>query len=783
MDFPLPEISKLDYPGLVPSGRCPASGRILWTRPEWNVYLPHYGNDLYVLAPGVAFARSRGFIYGEDTLNYIERFERMVSDMGWADRRMCLIEDWSEMRGADTLARRAYVAYHVEHKSRYAAISFYGLNSITRMMVTMGAKLFVVPFPVEVSSDYETALRKGLWRMGVDRNYERTTDDLPPLPDTLPLPPAMLRGHAKRLEEIFGRIPWDRGGEWTNPLPTKDPFHNLVAGWLSVKVDLDDLQRRSLGLEKNFRAIMESATEGVWMAGPQGKTRWVNGAMASLMGLSIDELSGLRLDEVLPATLIEQAKSGAALPCEIRLERPDGRHLWVLVSAGGIPHDLDGPGGVYAICTDITTRRQTETEIRRLNEVLERRVEERTAELAASNQKLASALRSREEFLAAMSHELRTPLATILNVSESLQAEVQGSISPAQRDRLALLERNGRHLQSLIDDVLDLSKSIAGSFKLNLQPTDLSELSRQCIANVREMALAKELSVVVEIPTLPVVAEIDPLRVRQILLNLLTNASKFSPRGSALGLRLIPDAPRHRLVIEVWDDGPGIPPESRHKLFQPFMQLDSRLAREHGGAGLGLALSRRLAEAHFGTIDLDASVVRGALFRLTLPWGACALPQTAPSRCSSAFRRFDLVDPRVLLVEDHLDLRLTVEEYLAAAGWEVKAVSNGHEAVACFAQAPFPVVLMDIQMPGMDGLEAIRRIRCLEQGAAARIVAMSGLAFPEDKERAREAGADLHLSKPVRLLGLVELLSSCGREAGVSGEIASGHPFSRETRE
>lgn len=759
MDFPLPEISKLDCPGLVSSGRCPASGRVLWTRPEWNVYLPHYGNDLYVLAPGVVFARSRGFIYGEDTLNYIERFERLVSDMGWADRPMCLIEDWSEMRGADTLARRAYVAYHVEHKSRYAAISFYGLNSITRMMVTMGAKLFVVPFPVEVSADYESALRKGLWRMGVDRNYERTTDDLPPLPDTLPLPPAMLRGHAKRLEEIFGRIPWDGTGEWTNPLPTKDPFHSLVAGWLSVKVDLDDLQRRNQGLEKNFRAIMESATEGVWIAGPQGKTRWANGAMASLMGLSIDELSDLRLDEVLPASLIEEAKSGIASPCEIRLERPDGRLLWVLVSAGGIAHDLEGPGGVYAICTDITTRRQTETEIRRLNEVLERRVEERTAELAASNQKLASALRSREEFLAAMSHELRTPLATILNVAEALQAQVHGSISHVQRDRLALLERTGRHLQSLIDDVLDLSKSIAGSFKLQLQPTDLSELSRQCIATIREMAVAKQMSVIAEIPPAPVVAEIDPLRVRQILLNLLSNASKFSPTGSAMGLRLLPDEPQGRLVVEVWDEGPGIPLEARHKLFQPFMQLDSRLAREHGGAGLGLALSRRLAEAHFGTIELDTTVERGARFRLVLPWTMCALSPAPGPRQIAVVRRFEPVDPRVLLVEDNDDLRSTVEEYLAAAGWDVKAVATGHEAVACFARTPFPVVLMDIQMPGMDGLEAIRRIRCLDKGDAALVVAMSGLAFPEDIDRAREAGADQHLSKPVRLQGLVELLS------------------------
>jgi len=266
------------------------------------------------------------------------------------------------------------------------------------------------------------------------------------------------------------------------------------------------------------------------------------------------------------------------------------------------------------------------------------------------------------------------------------------------------------------------------------------------------------------------VAEIDPLRVRQILLNLLSNASKFSPIGSAMGLRLLPDDAQRRLVIEVWDEGPGIPLESQHKLFQPFMQLDSRLAREHGGAGLGLALSRRLAEAHFGTVDLDASVAQGALFRLILPWKTCELSKSARARPSSAIRRLDLADPRVLLVEDNHDLRLTVEEYLVAAGWEVQAVASGYEAVESFAQQPFAVVLMDIQMPGMDGLEAIRRIRGLSLGSSARIVAMSGLAFPDDKDRARQAGADLHLSKPVRLLGLVELLTKFAQGSSSSSD-------------
>lgn len=743
-------------PGIRPERVCPLSGRTLWTHPDWNVELPHYTNRLMLLGEGIVLAESRGFIHDEDTADYVVRFERMIAAIAPTGAKIHLLEDWTHLRGADNAARRRYVSYHLSNTRRLASLRFFGLNGLTRLLVTLGRTLHVVSLPVESHDDYASALRA----LGVD--FDPSVLPPPMRKMWVPwLPSALLRPHGRRLADIFGSLPWGTRGEGRNPLSPSDPFHDLVAGWIAVKADLDQLQERASRQEAGFRLLMESVREGVWLCDSDGSTRWVNGSMANLLGTTVEALSGMDLSRLFPGGWFETAKERPCDPFEVQLPRSDGQTVWVLVSAGPMPTQSGEAAGVYAICTNISGRREAEARVRVLADDLEKRVNERTEELARSNRMLGDALQSREEFLAAMSHELRTPLATILNISESLRSGVQGALASPQKERLALLESNGHHLLALINDVLDLSKSVAGKLELDLQSVDLQLLCGESMQSIRPLAENHGIELVPDLGNVPVVARVDPLRVRQILSNLLSNGCKFSGEGSKVGLRLECDPVERMVHLVVWDQGPGIAPEARARLFTPFVQLDNRLSRQHGGTGLGLALSRKLAEQHGGRIGLESEVGKGCVFTVELPgYEPESEPPTSDGliRASTAIPRSEVRERRVLLVEDNEDLRQTVAEYLDAAGWQVLAVSNGPAALEAFAQSPTDLVLMDIQMPGMDGLETIRRLRASPGGAFPKIIAISGLAFPEDVARSAEAGADLHLAKPVRLGQLAMLL-------------------------
>ena len=398
-----------------------------------------------------------------------------------------------------------------------------------------------------------------------------------------------------------------------------------------------------------------------------------------------------------------------------------------------IPQGLSGEAGELAATFEHLARD------------LEARVEARTEALVEVNVALERASRVKDHFLATMSHELRTPLAGVLAAADSLLEGSMGSMRPSQQEMVQVIHDSGTHLTELITDILDISRLEHGEFSLTLEPLLAAEVCAAAAAVVRKQAQQAGLQLELDLAPEAMIRG-DARRVRQILLNLLSNAVKFTPSGGRLGIRtrLTRD---DTVLFEVWDEGIGIAADDLVRLFRPFSQLDEALKRGHEGTGLGLYLSRRLAEAQAGSLRVESAFGRGSTFRLELPTACEAeLPASAAPT--------DEVDhperpPLVLLVDDNvLNLRV-LTQYLRRSGLRVQSATTGQEAIEMARREPPDALVLDVQMPGMDGLETLEHLR--DDGLGAPVLVLTSLAFPEDRERCMEAGVDAFLSRPCPL--------------------------------
>ena len=538
-------------------------------------------------------------------------------------------------------------------------------------------------------------------------------------------------------------------------------------------------------------------------------------------------------------------------------------------------------------------RQQAEDDLIKERNSLARRVDERTADLSRTNMELARAVRAKDEFLANMSHELRTPLNAILGLSESLQEQYRGPINERQRDMIGHIETSGRHLLTLINDILDLSKVEAGRMEMRREVVAISEICEASMLFVKEQALKKQLKLAFRLDDQMARVEVDPKRLKQILVNLLTNAVKFTEPGGRVSLDVTVDDEEGVVRFIVQDSGIGIALEGLAQLFQPFVQLDSRLNRQHEGTGLGLALVRRLTELHGGSVTVESELGKGSRFTISVPYTPSTLLDVkggaTPSGNASALRsalviedsgiaseqltrylqelhihatvygqgegalerisalqpdvifldlqipglsgwevltrlkttselqgipviiisvvdehekglaagaaeyllkpisRDDLrralavaaadqdapheaaiiapqnlpptvADARILLAEDNEINIIAVGDYLQDRGYHLTVARNGREALAMAEEVRPDLILMDIQMPEIDGLAATRRLRAMPAFAATPIIALTALAMPGDRERCLEAGANEYLTKPVSLKGLMEVI-------------------------
>jgi PAS domain S-box-containing protein len=405
--------------------------------------------------------------------------------------------------------------------------------------------------------------------------------------------------------------------------------------------------------------------------------------------------------------------------------------------------------------------------LQRSNIDLEHRVIERTAELNHTNTELEHANRIKDEFLANMSHELRTPLTSILGLSESLLEQRRGSLNEHQQRSLQIIESSGRHLLELINDILDLSKIEAGKFDFYPQPISVDEICRASLAFIKAQAVKKTIMVTYIQDTSVSKIFADPRRLKQILVNLLSNAVKFTPENGEVILQVKADVEQDLIKFSVQDNGIGIAVEDLQRLFQPFVQVDTSLNRQYEGTGLGLALVQKLTDLHGGSVQVESQVDKGSRFTINLP---CLQDEIAKlekleaspvrpiqERAENAEVPAEVPAQRgiILLADDNMPSVLTIGEYLESHGYEIVVAHDGLEAVEKADAVRPDLILMDIQMPVMNGLDAIARLRGNARFANMPIIALTALAMSGDRERVLLAGANEYMSKPVSLKALL----------------------------
>lgn len=555
---------------------------------------------------------------------------------------------------------------------------------------------------------------------------------------------------------------------------------------------LNRLRRTEVALRKSEaenRAILQALPDIMFQLSADGHFLRYHAPNVDELWRSPDEFINKSVYEIFPQSSADQIMS--CINNAIRTQQMQ-EYKYQLEYPAGTRHfearlvKLNGDR-VLVIVRDISAQKTAEEALYAERTTLAERVEERTVALHAANIQLLQALQARDEFLANVNHELRTPLTPILAFADMLQNEHYGPMNNRQKQVSANIKKSAQDLLELINTMLDFSDIKAGELRLEMEPFDVHALCRASLRQIESAARKKDLHISAVMDSAVTTLQADPQRVKQMLSHLLRNAVKFTPDGGAIGLDVSGDAANRMVHFSVWDTGIGIDTAHLSQLFQPFKQLQSSPTREYEGAGIGLALVRYLAELHGGSATVESQIGKGSRFTISLPWnippqqavtGAHSEPPTAAQTPSETNRK-----PLILVAEDNPMNSKVLCHMLNMAGYATIAAEDGVTAVQATREHRPALVLMDIQMPGMNGLDATRLIRADAEVRDTPIIAVTALTMPGDRERSLEAGVNQYVSKPMDMQQLLKMIADMLNPSpqGVAQMTSQEHPQDTES--